>query len=271
LIKLARHIAQNRSLPAFYLFEDREKYDLDQLALTLVDKTSREQNEYLMREFIQPGTLWKTFYKTYQWFKAAFDGAINRILMPSSGIIVPKPVTNPSKKDRELSLEEREMVLKRDNYACLCCGLSRFNTSHLRLEIDHIVSFSLGGDTSVENSQTLCLFCNRKVVGINEVNFRNTITMLRGAKVFVLLPVYEGRDNWESYLNRTINYFYHCRAVSEIKVHGTRKGKYYSNWRVELYPGNNPDWLIPHKDKIIAFLRDQGYEQLQDLEIVVPK
>ena len=45
----------------------------------------------------------------------------------------------------------------------------------------------LGGDTSVENSQTLCRVCNREKA-INEINFLQTATQLRGPKPLELLP-----------------------------------------------------------------------------------
>jgi 5-methylcytosine-specific restriction endonuclease McrA len=32
----------------------------------------------------------------------------------------------------------------------------------IRLQIDHIIPYDLGGETTVENSQTLCSVCNRE-------------------------------------------------------------------------------------------------------------
>jgi len=52
----------------------------------------------------------------------------------------------------------RHLCFKRDNYRCLECGSSKKDTP---LEVDHIVPFSKGGKTTLENLQTLCKKCNR--------------------------------------------------------------------------------------------------------------
>jgi len=50
----------------------------------------------------------------------------------------------------------RAIVLERDGYRCKHCG------STSRLEADHIVARSKGGETILENLQTLCAPCNVK-------------------------------------------------------------------------------------------------------------
>ena len=50
-----------------------------------------------------------------------------------------------------------------------------------KLEIDHIISCAMGGETSIENSQTLCNICNNHKE-INELDFRCNTTQLKGAK-----------------------------------------------------------------------------------------
>lgn len=48
----------------------------------------------------------------------------------------------------------RLAVYERDGYACLECG------AHDRLSLDHIWPYSLGGQDTYTNLQTLCLPCN---------------------------------------------------------------------------------------------------------------
>jgi len=49
---------------------------------------------------------------------------------------------------------ERELILERDGYKCVTCGLGR--ESGLELHIDHIKPRSLGGQGTIENGQILC-------------------------------------------------------------------------------------------------------------------
>jgi 5-methylcytosine-specific restriction enzyme A len=47
----------------------------------------------------------------------------------------------------------RDIVLRRDQ-VCRMCG------SDARLQVDHIIPLARGGNSSIENLQTLCLVCN---------------------------------------------------------------------------------------------------------------
>lgn len=67
-----------------------------------------------------------------------------------------KPFTNK----RYISEKKRLKVLKRDNYKCQKCGRSPATHRELFLHIDHIKPFSKGGDSTMENLQTLCNKCN---------------------------------------------------------------------------------------------------------------
>jgi hypothetical protein len=57
---------------------------------------------------------------------------------------------------RPLSDKLRALVLVRDGGRCLRCGSAR------KLEVDHIVPLSRGGDSEDFNLQTLCRRCNRR-------------------------------------------------------------------------------------------------------------
>lgn len=61
---------------------------------------------------------------------------------------------------RDPSLSLRYRVLKRDNYKCVICGKSPANNPDIELHIDHIKPYSLGGETELNNLQTLCQYCN---------------------------------------------------------------------------------------------------------------
>ncbi len=64
------------------------------------------------------------------------------------------------KTGREPSLRLRWKVLNRDRFTCCNCGVSPAKTMNVELHIDHIIAWSKGGETVLENLQTLCSQCN---------------------------------------------------------------------------------------------------------------
>lgn len=65
------------------------------------------------------------------------------------------------KTKREINPSLRYKVLKRDNFRCCICGASPAKDPSVDLEVDHIIPWSRGGETVMDNLQTLCFKCNR--------------------------------------------------------------------------------------------------------------
>lgn len=61
---------------------------------------------------------------------------------------------------REPSLRLRWHVLQRDRFTCCACGASPALAPGVELHVDHIVPWSKGGETVLENLQSLCSVCN---------------------------------------------------------------------------------------------------------------
>lgn len=61
---------------------------------------------------------------------------------------------------RDINLRLRFLVMSRDNFKCCMCGRTPATTPGLELHIDHIKPWSKGGETIIENLQTLCQDCN---------------------------------------------------------------------------------------------------------------
>ena len=65
-----------------------------------------------------------------------------------------------ARSTRVISDKLRYQVLKRDNFKCCACGASPAKDPAVELHIDHIVPWSKGGETVLDNLQTLCSRCN---------------------------------------------------------------------------------------------------------------
>lgn len=64
------------------------------------------------------------------------------------------------KTNRDVNLRLRFKVMQRDNFKCCICGASPASNPSIELHIDHILPWSKGGETVLENLQTLCSNCN---------------------------------------------------------------------------------------------------------------
>ena len=71
-----------------------------------------------------------------------------------------KKSSNKKMHTRVISDKLRYQVLKRDNFKCCACGASPAKDPSVELHIDHIIPWSKGGKTTIENLQTLCSRCN---------------------------------------------------------------------------------------------------------------
>lgn len=96
--------------------------------------------------------------------KKDFDGLVDKV-------VGDKEQKRETSRRRYVSREMREYILKRDNYTCQICGISRGYLDqfapglgdYLLLDIDHIVPVAAGGSgQSDTNLQTLCWRCNNK-------------------------------------------------------------------------------------------------------------
>jgi hypothetical protein len=61
---------------------------------------------------------------------------------------------------RIASARMRLAVMQRDNFRCRLCGRSPSQNPGISLQVDHIRPWSEGGETVLDNLQTLCSACN---------------------------------------------------------------------------------------------------------------
>lgn len=64
------------------------------------------------------------------------------------------------KTSRTINVRLRFLTMKRDNFKCKNCGRSPATEHSVILHVDHIYPWSKGGETIIENLQTLCSKCN---------------------------------------------------------------------------------------------------------------
>jgi 5-methylcytosine-specific restriction endonuclease McrA len=71
-----------------------------------------------------------------------------------------KKVLKKHNANRDVNLRLRFKVFQRDNFKCCICGKSPAFDNNVILHVDHIIPWSRGGETVLENLQTLCSNCN---------------------------------------------------------------------------------------------------------------
>ena len=92
----------------------------------------------------------------------AFVEYINIVDNQEQNIVVfpQKRENNNHITKRDINLRLRFKVLMRDNFKCCICGASPAKDSSVELHVDHIKPWSKGGETTIDNLQTLCSKCN---------------------------------------------------------------------------------------------------------------
>jgi superfamily II DNA or RNA helicase len=259
LFAVARHVAENRTPPKFFPFEERDRHDLDAVAK---DFLAKRLDPYavdgaLRLEYNSVDRFWKTMYITYYRFKSQYDACVNRLLRaegPDAGPVAPPFPYPPGETPtpREPSEEVKGQVRERDGNQCVCCGSTR------RLRVDHIVPYYYGGGNILDNLQTLCEACN-VAKGMQTINFRDPQTDLTSPPVqFPQQPLPDEAqagdiESWVAFLRRQIAFFYKCAAVQNVLV--KKRGAYFRAWNVELKAGNDPEWLAPHLEGLLTRIR----------------
>lgn len=64
------------------------------------------------------------------------------------------------KTKRGINWRLRFIVMRRDNFKCAICGRSPATDPSIILHVDHVKAWANGGETVLENLQTLCSKCN---------------------------------------------------------------------------------------------------------------
>lgn len=76
--------------------------------------------------------------------------------IPNDSKIASLKVLKTKKTPRNINLRMRWTILQRDNFCCKKCGRSPAKDPSIILHIDHVLPWSRGGETEIENLETLC-------------------------------------------------------------------------------------------------------------------
>lgn len=120
--------------------------------------------KYLGENYPYSGTI---FHKPKGGFEIAIGKWSNGVIdyEPSGGFQIKEEKDTGNnvikhKTKRDASVKLRFDVFKRDNFKCCACGASPAKDVNVELHIDHIFPWSKGGETKMDNLQTLCSRCN---------------------------------------------------------------------------------------------------------------
>lgn len=80
--------------------------------------------------------------------------------LPLDAVATQNSLNYQHKTSRTINLRLRFLVLQRDNFCCCKCGASPAKDQAVELQVDHIIPWSKGGETVIDNLQTLCSKCN---------------------------------------------------------------------------------------------------------------
>ena len=99
------------------------------------------------------------------WRKAleAFVAFVNNEERSSSEEAIKNVLVRPAtrhKTKRGINWRLRFIVMRRDSFKCKACGRSPASDSSVVLHVDHVKAWANGGETVLENLQTLCSKCN---------------------------------------------------------------------------------------------------------------
>lgn len=85
---------------------------------------------------------------------------INVADLPVVSTSIAPSLSQKHRTQRDPSWRMRFLVNRRDRFTCRACGRSPANEVGVVLHVDHIDPWSKGGETTMDNLQTLCERCN---------------------------------------------------------------------------------------------------------------
>lgn len=127
--------------------------------------TDFEKNEfkYGRNTFLRRFGGWRKALEAFVDYINSEDDEEKSEIVPEEGVHDKTLIGQKSfkhKTKRDINLRLRFKVMARDHFKCCKCGKSPATDPSVVLHIDHIYPYLKGGETIMENLQTLCSDCN---------------------------------------------------------------------------------------------------------------
>jgi hypothetical protein len=87
------------------------------------------------------------------------DSPVEEIIVQKQ-IVIKKSISQNTEEKRDIPMGLRYKVLSRDRFRCVKCGISPSSDLNCQLHVDHVIPYSKGGKTNLENLQSTCSACN---------------------------------------------------------------------------------------------------------------
>lgn len=105
-----------------------------------------------------------TYERRFNGWRGALNAFVDYInksdVIDNEQVLANNKDTNITRTNRNINLRLRFLVMKRDDFKCCICGRSPATTQGIELQVDHIIPWSKGGESTIDNLQTLCRDCN---------------------------------------------------------------------------------------------------------------
>jgi hypothetical protein len=124
------------------------------------DDMRKPLSHYSAAPYLRLCGSWRRTLKAF--VAASNEGSPDLTVQSSGGSAPAVRVPGPARKrtPRNPGWRLRFLVMRRDNFRCRICGAVQNAHLDVRLDIDHILAWDSGGETVMDNLQTLCNRCN---------------------------------------------------------------------------------------------------------------
>jgi hypothetical protein len=155
-------ISNEMSIPDERLFENIEQLWIKLGRQPRKRDLASSSSEYSERPYTRRfGSWWKALEEFVEYVNSqeAAERATSYTLSPEK---------SKRRTSRDPSLRLRFLVMRRDSFKCQHCGKSPATHQNIELEVDHIIAWSKGGETTLDNLRTLCSHCNLGKANLTE-------------------------------------------------------------------------------------------------------